>query len=61
MEGEYAFFQAASGLPAGLSLADYKKKFYSENSPLLADIEDPQDGDVLTYSDTLGKWTNTAP
>jgi len=56
MEGEYVFFQAASGLPAGLSLADYKHVFYGENSPLKAEITDPQDGDVLVFDD--GVWKN---
>jgi outer membrane receptor for Fe3+-dicitrate len=58
MEGEYAFYQEASGLPVGLSLADYKHNFYSNNAPLKAEITDPQDDDVLAYESTLGKWIN---
>jgi hypothetical protein len=56
MEGEYVFFQLAAGLPAGLSLADYKHRFYGSSSPLNASITNPQDGDVLVFDD--GVWKN---
>lgn len=59
MEGEYVFYQQASDLPAGMTLADYKQNFYSQNAPLKAEITDPQDGDVLTFSEQLGKWINS--
>jgi hypothetical protein len=58
MEGEYVFYQEASDLPEGLSLADYKQSFYSQNAPLKAEITDPQDDDVLAYDSVLGKWVN---
>jgi hypothetical protein len=58
MEGEYVFYQAASGLDEGLSLADYRHEFYSNNAPFKAEITDPQTDDVLAYNSVLGKWIN---
>lgn len=58
MEGEYVFYQAAADLPEGMTLADYKQNFYSQNAPLKAEITDPQDDDVLAYDSVLGKWIN---
>jgi FPC/CPF motif-containing protein YcgG len=58
MEGEYVFYQAAADLPEGMTLADYKQNFYSQNAPLKVSITNPQDDDVIAYSSTLGKLIN---
>jgi hypothetical protein len=60
MEGEYVFYQAASDLPEGMTLADYKQNFYLQNAPLKVSITNPQGDDVLSYNSVLGKWINKA-
>lgn len=61
MENKLLFYQAASALPAGLSLADYEYRFYFDNAGkeiLSADITNPTNGQVLVYNGTSGEWEN---
>ena len=63
MENKLLFFQAASALPAGLSLADYEWRFYSDNAGkeiLSAEITNPTNGQVLKYNSVDGVWENAA-
>ena len=63
MQNKLLFYQAASALPAGLSLADYEYRFYSDNAGkeiLTADIDTPTNGQVLKYNGTSGEWENGA-
>jgi hypothetical protein len=61
MDSEFFFYQAASSLPAGFSLADYKQEFYSSSSPLRAEITNPQNNQILKFDSADGKWKNVNP
>jgi hypothetical protein len=61
MENKLVFYQAASELPPGLSLADYEYRFYADNAGkeiLTATVEEPENGEVLIYNGTSGEWEN---
>jgi hypothetical protein len=63
MENKLLFYQAASELPDGLSLADYESRFYSDNAGkevLTVEIEDLGDGNAIVYDATAGSWKNGA-
>lgn len=63
MENKLVFYQAASELPAGLSLADYEYRFYADNAGkeiLTAEIDTPTNGQVLKYNGTSGVWENAS-
>ena len=63
MENKLLFYQAASALSAGLTLADYEYRFYSDNAGkeiLSADIDTPLNGQVLKYNGTSGEWENAS-
>jgi hypothetical protein len=50
MQNKILFYQAASALSAGLSLADYEYRFYADNAGkeiLTVDIDTPLNGQVL--------------
>lgn len=62
MEDKFLFFQAASELPEGLSLADYKYQFYENNAGkeiLTVEEADLADGDVIAYDSATQKWKNS--
>lgn len=61
MDSEFFFYQSASGLPAGLSLADYKQEFFSNNTPLPVEITNPTAGQIIEYDAVDGKWKNVNP
>lgn len=61
MENKLVFYQAASQLPAGLSLADYEYRFYADNAGkeiLTVEIDTPTNGQVLVYNSTSQDWEN---
>jgi len=63
MENKLVFYQAASELPEGLSLADYEHRFYSDNAGkeiLTVEIDSPANGQVLRYNGTSEEWENGA-
>jgi hypothetical protein len=63
MENKLLFYQAASALPAGLTLADYEWRFYYDNAGkeiLSANIDTPLNGQVLKYNSTSGEWENAS-
>jgi hypothetical protein len=63
MQNKILFYQAASALPAGLTLADYEYRFYADNAGkeiLTADIDTPLNGQVLKYNSTSGEWENAS-
>lgn len=63
MEDKFLFFQAASELPDGLSLADYKYQFYENNAGkeiLTVEEADLADGDVIAYDAAEQKWKNSS-
>ncbi len=61
MQNKFLFYQAASQLAQGLSLADYQYRFYEDNAGkeiLTVEIETPTDGQVLQYNSSSGRWEN---
>ena len=63
MQNKLVFYQAASQLPAGLTLADYEYRFYADNAGkeiLTVDIDTPLNGQVLKYNSTSGEWENAS-
>jgi len=61
MENKLLFYQAASALPEGLSLADYEYRFYSDNAGkeiLTATLTDVSDGQTLVWNASEEKWVN---
>jgi len=63
VEYQLLFYQAASALPEGLSLADYQWQFYKDNSGktiLTVVIDGLNDGDALVWDDEAGEWVNSA-
>jgi len=61
MDNKILFYQAASGLADGLSLADYESRFYTDNAGkeiLTANIASPTNGQVLKYDSTASEWVN---
>lgn len=61
MEYKLLFYQAASALPDGMTLADYEWKFYKDNagkSILTATLADLSDGQVLVYDAAEQQWVN---
>lgn len=63
MEDKYLFFQSVSELPDGLSLADYKYRFYEDNvgkEILTVEIDDLGDGNAIVYDEAEGVWKNGA-
>ena len=61
VENEFLFFQAASQLPDGLTLADYQYRFYADNAGkeiLTVDIQNLADGDTIVYDQALDAWKN---
>jgi hypothetical protein len=63
MENKLLFYQAASALPAGLTLADYEWRFYYDNAGkeiLSAEITNPTNGQVLKYNSATDVWENAA-
>lgn len=61
MEYKLLFYQAASALPEGMTLADYEWKFYKDNagkSILTATLTDLSDGQVLVYDAAEQQWVN---
>jgi hypothetical protein len=63
MQNKLLFYQAASTLADGLSLADYEYRFYSDNAGkeiLTVEIDTPTNGQVLKYNGTSGEWENGA-
>lgn len=62
MEYKLLFYQAASALPDGLTLADYEWEFYKDNagkSILTAQLTDVTDGQVIAFDEASGQWVNT--
>lgn len=62
MQDKIVFFQSASELPEGLSLADYEYQFYADNAGkelLTVEETDLEDGDVLAYDAAEQKWKNS--
>ena len=60
MQNKLLFLQAASALPAGLSLADYEYRFYSDNAGkeiLSAEITDPPSSPEIQLGTGSGKRT----
>lgn len=63
MENKILFYQSASALPNGLSLADYEWKFYKDNAGktiLTVEITGLADNDVISYDSATQKWVNSA-
>jgi hypothetical protein len=63
MENKLVFYQAASQLPAGLTLADYEYRFYADNAGkeiLTVEIDTPLNGQVLKYNSSSDEWENGA-
>jgi len=63
VQDKIVFFQSASELPEGLSLADYEHQFYTTNAGkelLTVEIEDLGDGNAIVYDATVGAWKNGA-
>jgi hypothetical protein len=61
VENKILFYQAASALPDGLSLADYEWRFYKDNAGktiLTVTIDDLQDGQTLVWDEAEGEWVN---
>ena len=61
MENKLLFYQAASALPEGMTLADYEWKFYRDNAGkgiLTATLADLSDGQVLVYDAVEQQWVN---
>jgi hypothetical protein len=61
MENKFLFYQAASQLPDGLSLADYEYRFYADNAGkeiLSVDIQNLADGDTIVYDQANDVWVN---
>jgi hypothetical protein len=61
VENKFLFYQAASALPDGLSLADYEYKFYLDNAGktiLTVEIDTLNDGDIIVYDEVDGVWKN---
>jgi len=61
MQNKILFYQAASQLSAGLTLADYEYRFYSDNAGkeiLSADITTPTNGQALVYESSSSTWVN---
>lgn len=61
MQDKILFYQAASELPDGLSLADYEHRFYSDNAGkeiLSAAIITPTNGQALVYNSSSSTWVN---
>lgn len=62
MQDKFLFYQAASQLPDGLSLADYEYRFYSDNAGkeiLSVEIDQLANGDVIAYDSGDQKWKNS--
>lgn len=63
MEDKYLFFQSVSELPDGLSLADYKYRFYEDNAGkeiLTVEIDNLGDGNAIVYDEAESTWKNGA-
>jgi len=63
MQKKLAFYQAASQLSAGLTLADYEYRFYSDNAGkeiLTVEIDTPLNGQVLKYNSASSEWENAS-
>jgi hypothetical protein len=63
MENKLLFYQAASALPDGLSLADYEYRFYKDNAGktvLSVEIDGLNDGDTIVWDEAEGIWKNAA-
>lgn len=63
MENKILFYQAASALPEGFSLADYEYRFYQDNAGktiLTVEIEGLNDGDAIIWDEAEGVWKNAA-
>ena len=61
MQDKILFYQSASELPDGLSLADYEHRFYSDNAGkeiLSAAITTPTNGQALVYNSSSSTWVN---
>lgn len=62
MQDKILFYQAASALPAGLSLADYEYRFYQDNAGkeiLSVEVDELANGDVISYDSAEQKWKNS--
>jgi hypothetical protein len=62
VESKFLFYQAASQLPDGLSLADYEYRFYADNAGkeiLSVEIDQLAGGDVIAYDSGDQKWKNS--
>lgn len=63
MQDKILFYQAASELPEGLSLADYEYRFYADNAGkeiITVEIDDLQDGNAIVWDATENAWKNAA-
>ena len=63
MDKKILFYQSASGLVEGLTLADYELQFYNDNAgKTIIDVEIDvlADDDVIAYSVADGAWINKA-
>lgn len=62
MEDKILFYQAASALPDGLTLADYEWRFYRDNAGktiLTATLTDLSNNQILVYDAAEQKWVNS--